>query len=436
MHDIFISYEHESKSIADNIVASLESSKIRCWYAPRDVIDGGKGYADSICDAIRNAKIFLLILSGKASNSPFVSNEVEIAYKQIIENKIIILPFKVDNEILSQSMEFYVKRLHWIDACNRSLDAAIEDLKNKIYSLIGITPPLKKNIDFGQRIENKYFSLESEFEQNRLDMQQNLFRKNDYDVYEEIIKNKCDLNILDLGCHNGDLIMNRIGSKNVIKKLIGIECDENTVLSANKKYGNDNNKFYCFDLEEDEIEKNIINVMKENNIEEFDIVHISMLILHLKNPYLLLKRIRKLMKNDGIIFIKDIDDGLNLAYPDTYGSFARAFEICSKSEFSGYRFSGREIFTHLRKLGFKDITLKKDGINAIGMTYEEKQTLFDIYFSFIKEDYYLMMKKYFDDEKIKEEYEWYVNTYYQMEEEFLSDSFFFNLGIMIYTAKK
>ena len=42
MHDVFISYEHESKSIADNIVASLEASKIRCWYAPRDVIDGGK----------------------------------------------------------------------------------------------------------------------------------------------------------------------------------------------------------------------------------------------------------------------------------------------------------------------------------------------------------------------------------------------------------
>ena len=333
MHDVFISYEHESKSIADNIVASLEASKIRCWYAPRDVIDGGKGYADSICDAIRNAKIFVLILSGKASNSPFVSNEVEIAYKQIIEDKIIILPFKVDNEILSQSMEFYVKRLHWIDACNRSLDTAIEDLKNKIFTLMGITPPIKKNSDFGQRIANKYLSLESDFEKSRLDLQQNLFKKYDNDIYEEIIKNKSDLNILDLGCHNGDLIMDRLGSKNIIKKLIGIECDEDTVMSAEQKYGNDNFKFYCLDLETDEIEANIIDIMKDNSIDAFDIVHISMLILHLKNPYLLLKRVRKFMKNDGIIFIKDIDDGLNIAYPDTYQNFPEHLKYAVKANF-------------------------------------------------------------------------------------------------------
>ena len=90
----------------------------------------------------------------------------------------------------------------------------------------------------------------------------------------------------------------------------------------------------------------------------------------------------------------------------------------------------------MKKLGFKDITLHKNGFNSIGMTYEEKQAFFDIYFSFIKEDYYLMTKKYYDDKKINDEYEWYSNVYYHMEEEFLSDSFFFNLGLLIYTAKK
>ena len=55
MNDVFISYVHESKSIADNICAYLENNKIRCWYAPRDVIGD---YATSIVEAISNSKIF------------------------------------------------------------------------------------------------------------------------------------------------------------------------------------------------------------------------------------------------------------------------------------------------------------------------------------------------------------------------------------------
>ena len=127
MHDVFISYEHESKSIADNICSVLERNKIRCWYAPRDVIGD---YATSIVDAISNTKIFVLILNENSSNSRHVLNEVEIAYK--IENNLTIIPFKVDNKTLSMAMEYYVKRLHWIDASDRSLDIAIDDLMKKI----------------------------------------------------------------------------------------------------------------------------------------------------------------------------------------------------------------------------------------------------------------------------------------------------------------
>ena len=72
--DVFISYEHESKSIADNIVTVLEQNKIRCWYAPRDVIGD---YATSIVEAIERCKIFVIILNVKSSNSIHCLNEVE-----------------------------------------------------------------------------------------------------------------------------------------------------------------------------------------------------------------------------------------------------------------------------------------------------------------------------------------------------------------------
>ena len=69
--DVFISYEHQSKSIADNICAVLESKGIRCWYAPRDVYGD---YATSIVEAIESCKVFVLILNCDSSNSPHVLN--------------------------------------------------------------------------------------------------------------------------------------------------------------------------------------------------------------------------------------------------------------------------------------------------------------------------------------------------------------------------
>ena len=129
--DVFISYEHKMKSVADSVVASFEQDNIGCWYAPRDVVGD---YATSIVDAIYNSSIFVLILSGASSNSIHVLNEVEMAYKRNIEqaNAITIIPLKIDNEELSRTMEYYIKRIHWIDATTSGLEVAITELKKKI----------------------------------------------------------------------------------------------------------------------------------------------------------------------------------------------------------------------------------------------------------------------------------------------------------------
>ena len=36
-HDVFISYAHEDKPMADALCATLEQNGLRCWIAPRDV---------------------------------------------------------------------------------------------------------------------------------------------------------------------------------------------------------------------------------------------------------------------------------------------------------------------------------------------------------------------------------------------------------------
>jgi len=85
----------------DAICSTLERNKIRCWYAPRDV--GTGTYAASIIEAIKNSKVFVLVLNQNASESPHVLNEVETAYKRI-KDGLTIMPFKISDNV-SEEME-------------------------------------------------------------------------------------------------------------------------------------------------------------------------------------------------------------------------------------------------------------------------------------------------------------------------------------------
>ena len=49
--DVFISYPHQDKTMADAACARLEAEGIRCWMAPRDITPGAD-WGESIVDAI------------------------------------------------------------------------------------------------------------------------------------------------------------------------------------------------------------------------------------------------------------------------------------------------------------------------------------------------------------------------------------------------
>lgn len=430
--DVFISYEHNSKSIADNICSVLESFKIRCWYAPRDVIGD---YATSICEAIDSAKVFIVVLDKNSSNSPHVLNEVEMAYKRIMDasSKLVIMPFKVSSEELSKSMEYYIKRMHWIDATSKDLQMSILELKNKIITVIGLKTEIHPVSD---RIQNKYFHGDDEKELKRLAIQQEIVKSFDNEVYQNLIEKYEELTVLDIGSNNGDYVMDRLGQSGKLKSLIGLDYDSMIIEKANEKYGSDSTAFYQCDVESDDLAKELTDICKERGIDKFNCINISMVILHLKNPIRLLRSLRYFLARDGVLIIKDIDDGLNMASPDIDGDFERAFSLCYKEDLSGYRHSGRQIFTFLKKSGYKKIELVKSGLTTIDMDYDQRLALFETYFSFIRDDLEALCNRSPENLPLVEDYKWYCEKYEELKEEFLDDTFFFTLGFMLFRANR
>lgn len=286
-----------------------------------------------------------------------------------------------------------------------------------------------------ERHSNTYFDME-DFEIRRLKVQQNLMRDFDRDVVSRISDSFEELRILDIGSNTGEMIMDRFGHDAKLKNLIGLEYSQDAVDFANGKYKSEKIFFKQTDVEADDFSEVLESLCAECGVDKFNVVTISMLLMHIKQPLRLLQIVRKFLEKDGVIFIRDIDDGFNVAYPDEKGYFDRAIKMCSNSEISGYRHSGREIFYNLYKAGFKNIKLERNGMDTVSMDYAQREALFDTYFSFILDDTRIMSEKYPNIVQYKEDYNWMKDVYKDMHDDFMSSDMFFNLGFMVYTAMR
>jgi hypothetical protein len=123
MIDVFISYSSKDQKIADAIINYLESDKIKCWIAYRDV-EAGSDYAASIVNAIKSTTIFLLVFSENSNTSKHILREIDTACKY----KKTIIPFKISDVKLDDAMEYYLNTTHWLDAISKPLENHLKNL--------------------------------------------------------------------------------------------------------------------------------------------------------------------------------------------------------------------------------------------------------------------------------------------------------------------
>lgn len=426
--DFFVSYSSADKEKVEALVSSLESMGAKCFYAPRDVI--GR-YARAVCDAIENSKVFLLCLSNESAKSEHVLNEIEMAYshKKYSNGDIVIQPVCIDSINIDgrdfDEIMYYIRRINFIiPEDTNSSDLIAKEIAKSNSSIFNETENKK------DRTISMYFMDSSE--KDRLEIQNKLVKKFDQDVYEKVFNNFNLPTILDVGCGNSDVITNRFESTNYT--LVGIDKDSEVLKDAKQKHPF--GKFYECDLESDDFYDKLEDIMEELQIKEFDIIHISMVLLHLKSQYKLLRILRRVLSQNGILIIKDIDDGLNFAYPDDNEDFARIFKICEIDKIAGERKNGRQIYTNLIRAGYKQISLEKQGFSSIGLNHEDKESLFNLYCKFVLDDIEWLHKKEPNNATFAKEYEWYSQNYKKIFDQFMMDEFVFSIGFQIYLAKK
>ena len=130
-HDVFISYSHKDKPIADGICANLENAGVRCWIAPRDIAPG-QDWPTAISNAIAASRIMVLVFSANSNSSNDVGRELILA----ANNNLIIIPFKLDNITPEPGKQYYLARTHWLDAMNPPTQEQVNKLVGYVKSFM------------------------------------------------------------------------------------------------------------------------------------------------------------------------------------------------------------------------------------------------------------------------------------------------------------
>lgn len=331
--------------------------------------------------------------------------------------------------IAEEISTFFPPDMIYITA-SQFLDSAYQKKMTNTFSSWGMVQTPKTT-----KIHSTYTS-ERKDEFSRLKQQQRLFLDFDKKVLSDMIKQKeGKLFLLDVGCNDGDLIVNRIKDFDNVS-VIGVDINMPAINRGNENYPEDIFRGYCIDCLDESFLDDMREIMDSRGIEGFDLVVCSMILLHLDDPYRCLKNIRKLMKSGGHIFIRDMDDGLAMSHPDAE-NLVQTFNTYSKElSFTGDRTNGRELYSFLTKCCFRDIQIIPHEITTVGQDPDFIDILYNVNFKFILAGLCQRYENNPDIIEYKNSYDWGKRAFDDLEDLFHTPGYYYRMGTIVFTAKR
>lgn len=246
----------------------------------------------------------------------------------------------------------------------------------------------------------------------------------EYVLIESEILQYSDLKVLDIGCSNGFKTQMLFDKYNNIINITGIDVDENAINEAKAYFKG--NKRYKFELK---------NIDEIDNDSTYDIIYLSYVLQHLENPKKVLKKLKNMLTDRGILIIKVPDDSFKICYPDDKDLLHKIFnlyenEIMKKQSITKYtdRYIGKKVYNYLIEDGYNNIKLYYSISDTIGKTLEQRLNLFDNSIGFRS-----AINKDNISEKVKNKMEELLS---ELRKEFEKEEFYYTMTVLYYIASK
>ncbi len=224
--------------------------------------------------------------------------------------------------------------------------------------------------------------FDTDYEIERLNAQEELLWKAQLPFYSGFLNGE-DMMILDIGCSDGYKTVKEFDRDNV-RKVLALDSAPEAVSKAKANCGNEKFCFEMGNVEDADFEDRLIDLMKKYDIEAFDVVHLSLVVLHLKDPVRVLSILKKYIGKGGRIVIVEADDDKATLSPDDY--YLRKYNSLLKIDpYMGNRECANNMYIWLNQAGYHNIKDSYAFVQSGDM--ETKKVMFDIYFSSLPVDF-------------------------------------------------
>lgn len=272
-------------------------------------------------------------------------------------------------------------------------------------------------------------------ERKRLRVQNDLLSCYEASAFSQIFSEKSDIAVLDIGCNDGMKTVERFSSESV-KTVIGLEYNSTLAAKAQKTFGNEKFSFYHCDVEADGFTEKLRAWMKERDLQGFDMIYLSFVLMHLSDVPKLLCTLRSFLKEDGKLLIIEANDGASTLNGDEGGLLGEFLAILQSDKYSGDRKVGNRICDFLHNSGYDSIHIWHDSISAGTGENEKKKAIFTTFFSYLPEDIALLLAADPENEEYKAWSAWIDRNYKTLKHLMMREESVISMGMQILTCTK
>lgn len=436
--DIFISYRREGGyAMARLLYECLRNNGLSVFLDLEELRSGP--FNEKLYQEIDQCKNFVLVLPPNSMERCEEENDwLRLEIEHAIKQKKNIIPVMMVGFEFPEHLPPSLQVLPFFNGVRSSREYFDATIK-KIVSMLHDVDLDENKINIVERHDDvRYYYDEDQQEKHRLQTEDSLLASYEKPIVEKLLEGKSNVVCLDVNVLSTSGSFARL-SYPQITNVIALTYSEDIAKRGNKEKENietgDRIDFFQVQFEAADFDTQLEKCLDKAGVDGIDLVYLSMAIMDFKKPFKVLQAIQNCLNDDAVMIVRDVDDGAVFAYPDKNGLFAKFQSFYIHNVYSGYRYTGRQVYSYIKKMDPREIVLERYGVNTSNMSRKEKKALFEAWFSFIPNDFSRMLRENPDSKIAKEVMDFCDEHYDEMNEQFFSRDVLYSAGYIIYSVK-
>ena len=444
--EVFISFKNSDGAgrqtrdaeLARSLHEVLMGKGIQTFFSNSTLLTLGQSvYKRAIDEALESTKILVVIATCEEYlNSEWVRYEWESFHQDILsgmKQNSQIVPYlgSISRERTPRSLrdfQTFNTEAHSVDDVAAFVEKALHAARGSgsvQQTFSGTEEMTARRSVATKKVRQSLYSSDSDQEYDRLMIQAKNTHDCDMAVLNKVIAriDRKPIWILDLGCAYNYVGNMRFGNMDNVR-VVGVDISDKCLEFAAKNSDPEKFSFFHIDLEDPYFEYNLREVMDGLGIRKFDVMFGALLLLHLKKPVTVLKRLRRFLADDGYIVLRGSDDGSVLALNDD-GLIRKIVDKCNTTVGFSDRQNGRKLYNQLVSAGYNHVQLETFIKDTCNKTIDERDELFFERFSYRINNFNKIMRADPTNEAKRNDYLFMKYALEELEEMFTNHDFWY-----------